>query len=96
MAEEYIRGEMDISEHKATFDGVMAVSVYSTLVVSVVLLCLTLIFGGGFAWPTAIVVSAIAGGIGGFALKQGAVYWVSLVVLAIFGAFAGGLVALLG
>lgn len=96
MAEEYIRGEMDISEHKATFSGVMAVSVYSTLVLSVVLLCLTLIFGGGFSWLNAMLVSAIAGGVGGFALKQGAVYWVSLVVLAIIGFISGGLVTVLG
>lgn len=96
MADDYTRGEMDISEHKSTFDGVMAVSVYSTLVLSVVLICLTLIFGADMNWINAMIASAIVGGIGGFVMKQGAFYWVSLVVLAIIGGIAGGLVSLLG
>jgi len=96
MADEYTRGEMDISEHKATFDGVMSVSVYSTLVLSVVLLCLTLIFGAHFSWMNALITSAIAGGLSGYFLKQGVAYWVTLVVLAVIGLITGGLVSLLG
>ena len=95
MADDYTRGEMDISEHKATYSGVMNVSVYSTLVISVVLLCLTLIFGGGFSWINAMMLSAVAGGVSGYFLKQGTAYWVTLAVLAVLGFISGGLVSLL-
>jgi hypothetical protein len=95
MAEEYTRGEMSISEHKATFDGFISVSVYSTLVVTVTLLCVILVFGAHFHWLTAMFVSAIVGGLGGVFLKQGAGYWATLVVLAIIGFITGGLVSLL-
>ena len=64
MAEEYIRGDMDISEHKASFDGFIGVSVYSTLVIVTTLLCVILVFGAHFHWLTAMFVSAIVGGLG--------------------------------
>ena len=95
MAEEYTRGEMSISEHKATFDGFIGVSVYSTLVVTVTLLCVILVFGAHFHWLTAMFVSAIVGGLGGVFMNQGAGYWATLVVLAIIGFIIGGLVSLL-
>ncbi len=95
MAEEYIRGDMDISEHKASFDGFIGVSVYSTLVIVTTLLCVILVFGAHFHWLTAMFVSAIVGGLGGFFMKQGAGYWATLVVLAIIGFIIGGLVTLL-
>jgi hypothetical protein len=96
MAEEYTRGEMDISEHKASFDGFIGVSVYSTLVIVTTLLCVILVFGAHFHWLTAMFVAAIVGGLGGVFTKQGAGYWATLVVLAIIGFITGGLVTLLG
>ena len=59
MAEEYIRGDMDISEHKASFDGFIGVSVYSTLVIVTTLLCVILVFGAHFHWLTAMFVSVV-------------------------------------
>jgi hypothetical protein len=96
MADEYTRGEMDISEHKATFDGVMQVSVFSALIIGIAILYLTLVFGGGIGWINALIVSAIVGVAGGVAMKQGALYWVSMAVMAVIAVIAGALVSMLG
>ena len=95
MAEEYIRGDMDISEHKAAFDGFLGVSMYSSLVIVTTLLCVILVFGAHFHWLTAMFVSAIVGGLGGFFLKLGASYWATLAVLAIIGFIIGIMATLL-
>ncbi len=89
MADDYTRGEMDISHHKATFDGVMSVSVFCSLLTAVVVLFLTLVFAADFSWMTGLIVSVIVGGVGGYALKQGALYWVFLVALAGLGVVSG-------
>lgn len=96
MAEDYTRGEMDISQHKATFDGVMGVSVFAALITGVTVLYLSLVFGAEIGWFNALIFSAIAGGAGGFVMKQGAGYWVTLGVLAVITVIAGGLVSALG
>lgn len=96
MADEYTRGEMDVSEHKATFDGVMQVSVFSTLIIGLAVLYLTLVFGGAIGWINALIVSAIIGVLGGVVMKQGALYWVFMAGLAAIAVVAGALVSLLG
>lgn len=96
MADDYIRGKMDIAEHRTTFNSVIAASVYSALVLSVVILHLTLVFGGDFPWMNALLISILTGGVAGFFMKQGAVYWVTLAVLGLTGLIAGGLANLLG
>jgi hypothetical protein len=89
---DYIRGEMDISEHKATFDGVMSVSVYVGLITAVVVLYLTLVFCGVTGWFSGLVVTVVVGGLGGFALNQGVAYWVSLFLFALITVICGAIV----
>jgi hypothetical protein len=96
MAEDYTRGEMDISQHKATFDGVMGVSVFASLITGLTVLYLTLVFGAEMGWLNALIASAIVGGIAGVVMKQGAGYWVTLGVLAVITVISGGLVSALG
>ncbi len=96
MANDYTRGEMDISHHKATFAGVMTVSVFASLLTGLVVLYLTLVFGASMSWITALGISVVVGGIAGFALKQGALYWVFVAALAVIAVIAGGLVTALG
>ena len=92
---EYIRGEMDISDHKATFDGAMNVGVYLTLITCVVVLYLTLVFCGVTDWFTGLIATVIPGAIAGFALNQGVLYWTSFVAFAVITLITGGLVSLL-
>ena len=96
MADDYTRGEMDIAEHKATFDGVMQVSVFSTLLTCLVVLYLTLVFGADIGWLNSLIVSAIVAVAGGVVMKQGALYWVSCGALAVVTLISGGVVSLLG
>jgi hypothetical protein len=96
MADDYTRGEMDISHHKATFDGVMNVSVFCSILTGVVVLYLTLVFAAGMNWITSLIVSVIVAGASGVVLKQGALYWVFVGVLAVIAVISGGLVSALG
>jgi len=95
MAEDYTRGEMDISQHKATFEGVMNISVFSSLITGLTVLYLTLVFGAETGWFNALIISAIVGGACGFFLKQGAGYWVTLGVMAAITVISGLLVGAL-
>lgn len=96
MADDYTRGEMDISHHKSTFDGVMSVSVFSSLLTGLVVLYLTLVFGAAMSWITSLIVSLVVAGLAGVALRQGALYWVFVGILAVIAVIAGGLVTALG
>lgn len=96
MAEDYTRGQMDISEHKKTFDSVMSVSVYSGLLIGLVVLYLTLVFANGGDWFISLVITGVIGGIGGFFTKQGVLYWTSLAVLGAIALIAGFLISLIG
>jgi hypothetical protein len=96
MADDYTRGEMDISHHKDTFSGVMSVSVFASLLTGIVVLYLTLVFGASMNWMTALIPTLIAGGLGGFVLKQGALYYVFVAAFTAIAVLAGGLVSALG
>ncbi|MGJ3231851.1 MAG: aa3-type cytochrome c oxidase subunit IV [Oceanicaulis sp.] len=95
MADEYTRGQMDISEHKKTFDAVMNVSVYSSLLIGLVVIYLTLVFAAGGDWFMSLIITAVVGGIGGFFTKQGVLYWTSLGVLAVIALVAGVIISVL-
>jgi hypothetical protein len=89
MAEDYTRGQMDISHHKATYDAVMKVSVFISVLLGLIVLYLTLVFGANMNWITALIASLIAGGATGAVLKQGARYWASLGLLAVIALISG-------
>lgn len=89
MAEDYARGEMDTSEHSRTFSGFIDMSIFSSLVLGVTILYLSLVFAASVNWMGALILCAIAGGAGGFALKRGAAYYGTLVFLGVITVIAG-------
>lgn len=95
MAEDYTRGQMDISHHKATYGAVMKVSVFISVLLGLIVLYLTLVFGAEVNWISALIMSLIAGGLAGFMLKQGPRYWASLGVLTVIALMGGGITLLL-
>ncbi|KAA5803418.1 aa3-type cytochrome c oxidase subunit IV [Alkalicaulis satelles] len=95
MAEDYTRGQMDITHQHDTFVGAMKVSVFITILLSLIVLYLTLVFAAGQGWVSALIVSLIAGGVSGLVLKQGALYWFSLGVLAVITVISGGVTMLI-
>lgn len=94
MAEDYTRGQMDISHHKATYGAVMKVSMFISVLLGLIVLYLTLVFGAGTNWISALIVSLIAGGLAGIVLKQGPRYWASLGFLAVTALLSGGVTLL--
>lgn len=84
MADEYTRGEMDISHHQDTARGVLDISVYSVLLIAVTIIFLTLVFGTAMGWVVSLGISVVIGGAGGFVMKQGSLYWATLIVLTFF------------
>ena len=78
MAEDYTRGQMDISQHSATYHGVMGGSVLVGILTAVTVLYLTLVFGAEMGWFNSLIASAAVGGAAGYFLKQGLVYWIAL------------------
>lgn len=96
MADEYTHGQMDISEHRKTFQSVMGVSVYAALLLGLLIFYLVMVFASGFDWFMALVITGIAGGIGGYFTGQGFVYWASLGVMSIIAIVAGLFISLVG
>ena len=61
MAADYTRGEMNITSQKNTFDGFIAVTLWSSLLMVVTLLYLTLVFAVGTDWMSSLIGVAIVG-----------------------------------
>lgn len=95
MAEDYTRGEMNISEQKNTFEGFIHVSTLSGLITCITILFLAMVFGTSIGWFTSLITTLIVAGIAGVLLKQNAVYWILTGFLAVVAAISGGLVSLL-
>ncbi|MBR9824417.1 MAG: aa3-type cytochrome c oxidase subunit IV [Alphaproteobacteria bacterium] len=96
MASDHVRGEMDISDHKATFDGFMSVTVWSSLITALSVLYFTLVFAIGMDWMGALIASAVVGVVSGLALSMGTAWYMTVVGLFILGIVCGGIVHLFG
>ncbi|MEO1038589.1 MAG: aa3-type cytochrome c oxidase subunit IV [Pseudomonadota bacterium] len=94
MADDYVHGEMDVSQHKAAFGGFMYAFVYGTLITTFIVLYPTLVFGADFGWMTALGVTVAVCAIAGYAVKQGALFWISLVACTLIGGLTGLIVSL--
>jgi hypothetical protein len=68
---DYQRGEMDIQEQAATFDRVMAMTKWGSLVIAVAVLFLTLWFCTSVGFLSALATSVVAAVLGGFFLRGG-------------------------
>jgi hypothetical protein len=67
---DYHRGEMDISEHTATFHGFIALTKWGSLVSAVVLLFLVLVFCAHDALFQAVLAALVVAAVGGFLLRD--------------------------
>lgn len=96
MASDYSRGEMNISDHKATFDGFMVVTVWGSLLTAITVLYLTLVFAAGFDWLASLIGVAVVSVLGGIALGMKTSWYVTVAGLFIFSLICGGIVSLFG
>lgn len=96
MSADHVRGEMDITEHKATFDGFMVTTVWSTLLTVVILLFFILAYAVGMDWMVSLIASAVVGFGLGLALSMKTAWYVTVVGLFVLGLIGGGIVSLFG
>lgn len=94
MAADHVRGDMDISQNKSTFDGFMAVSTWGSLLTGLTVLYLTLAFAVGVDWLASLIGVAIVGVIAGLVLSMKTSWYVTVAGLFVFGAVCGGIVQL--
>lgn len=67
--DDYTRGEMDIREQKATFDGFMAIGLWSTGLTGVALVFVTLVFALGWGVMASVATMFAVGVLGGLTVK---------------------------
>jgi len=96
MASDYTRGEMDISAQKSTFDGVMVVSVWSSLLTAMSIFYFTLVFGVGTDWLSALIGVSLLSAVLGKLLSMSSAWYMTVVGLFVFGLIFGGLASLFG
>lgn len=94
MASDHVRGEMDISHHKATFDGFMAVSVWCSLITALSILYFTLVFAVGFDWLASLLGCAIVGVLGGLSLNMKTAWYMTVAGMFVLGLVIGGVSSL--
>lgn len=89
MASEYTRGDMDVSEHRRVYSGVMSVGLTGGLLTGLIVFYLAVVFGTAAGWFSALIAAGVVGGLLGVALKQKTLYWTVLVVMGLITLLAG-------
>jgi aa3 type cytochrome c oxidase subunit IV len=89
MAADYTRGEMNITSQKNTFDGFMSITLWSSLLLAVTLLYLTLVFAVGMDWMGSLIGVAIVGIVLGLVTSMKTSWYVTIGGLFVFGLACG-------
>lgn len=92
---EHHRGEMDISDQKATFSGFMAVTAWGSALTVMLVALLVTAFALGGGWFGGVAVWAALGLAAGLALNLGLYWWAMLIGSTALMAIGGGIAALI-
>lgn len=92
----YDRGKMDISGQSATFSSFMKLTMWSCGLIAVSVLFLSLTFTTDTGWFTAMIISLVAGGLIGLALRLSTWWYVTLGALAVVTVISGLVTMLAG
>lgn len=79
MSGDYVRGEMDITSQKNTWEAFMKVTTWSALIIMLVLAYATFTITMGMHWVVAMGILAIVGIVGGLILNMRSA-WIATVV----------------
>ncbi len=93
---DYQRGHMNIREQESTFQGFMAVGLWSTGITAVAVLYLTLVFAIGMGWLPALIATLVVGIAGGAVVKLPTAWYVALLLMAGAIAVFVGIASLIG
>ena len=89
MAADYTRGEMNITSQKNTFDGFITGTLWVSLLMTVTLLYLTLVFAVGTDWMGSLFGGAIVGVVLGLITSMKTSWYVTIGGLFAFGLACG-------
>jgi len=92
---DYTHGEMNISEHKGSYGGFVAGSVWGGGLILVLVLMATLIFAAKFAFLPSLIGTFVVGVIYGIALKMSMRWYAILICLSIFAVIIAAIGSLL-
>ena len=79
MDDHYVRGEMDISSQESTWHGFMKVTLWSCMIIMLVLAYATFTITMGMHWMVAIGLLAVVGLAGGLLMGMGSA-WIGTVI----------------
>ncbi|WP_321490783.1 aa3-type cytochrome c oxidase subunit IV [uncultured Hyphomonas sp.] len=95
-ASEYHRGEMDIHDQKATWDGFIAGSTWGSLILTLMLGHAILAVAIGIHWAVSLGLMTILGIVSGLVLNMSGRWYATLVILLLTGLFVQAMIWLFG
>ena len=95
-ASDYKRGEMDITDQKATWDGFIIGSIWGGLITILVVGYATLAIAIGLNWMVSLGLMAIVGIASGLLLNLGGRWMASVVILIVLALIVQAMIALFG
>ncbi len=85
MSDDYVRGEMNITDQEATWSGFMKVTQWSSLIIVLTLAYAIFTLTMGMHWMVALGLLAVAGIVGGLLMGMGSAWIGTVIGLAVFG-----------
>ena len=95
-ASEYKRGEMDISDQKATWDGFIIGSIWGGLITILTVGYATLALAVGLNWIVSLGLMAVFGVLAGLFLNLGGRWMAAMVIMIVLALIVQGTIALFG
>ena len=95
-ASEYKRGEMDISDQKATWDGFIIGSIWGGLITILVVGYATLAIAIGLNWMVSLGLMAVVGIVSGLLLNLGGRWMACVVILIVLALIVQAMIGLFG
>lgn len=94
MAADYTRGEMNISGQEHTFSGFVRITLWSSMLLGLLVFYLTLVFAAGADWMTSLIGVAVLGYVLGLVTSMKTAWNITVGGMLVFGLICGGLAQL--
>lgn len=95
MAADHVHGEMDISAQRKSYDGIMNVTVWSSLLLLMGIFYFTLVFATGTDWLGALIGVSALTAFFGLLLNLGGAWYMTVAGLFVSGLIIGGFSSLM-
>jgi hypothetical protein len=92
----YVHGTMEIADQSGTYKGFLVWATWGTILISLTILFLTLVFAGGQPWLGSLFGVAALGIIAGLAMKLGGGWYAAVIGLTVVALISGGITTMVG